>query len=115
MQLKFIIAILVLFFNFGFLFGHDDKPIEIDFLLNYYDQDGEHSAVTGGKGTEELSNIGTKIIMNIPHGENKSYNISLNADSYTSASSDEINDLRSGASGQDLHVYGNFAPTPFSF
>ncbi len=108
MQLNFRLALLILLFCNGLMFAQDKKPIEVDFLLHYYDQDGEHSAVTGGKGTEELSNIGTKIIINIPHGENKSFNISLNADSYTSASSSNIDPVRSGASGKDLHAYGNF-------
>ena len=62
MQLTFKIAIFV-FFSLGTVFSQDDKPIEIDFLLNYYEQDGDNSAVTGGRGTEELSNIGTKIII----------------------------------------------------
>ena len=30
---------------------------EIDLLFNYYNQDGENAAVTGGRGTEELSDI----------------------------------------------------------
>ena len=29
-------------------------PIDVDFLLNYYDQDGENSPVTGGIGTAFL-------------------------------------------------------------
>jgi len=110
MQLTFKMVVFI-FFSLGTLFSQDDKAIEIDFLLNYYEQDGDNSAVTGGKGTEELSNFGTKIIINIPSGENKSYNISLNADSYTSASSNNIDPVKSGASGHDLHTYANFEYT----
>lgn len=105
MQLKYL---FMFFFGFGIVLAQEEKPIEVDFLLNYYDQSGENSAVTGGTGTEELNNIGTKIIINIPRNENESFNISLNADVYTSASSDNIDPVRSGASGQDLHAYGNF-------
>jgi hypothetical protein len=107
MQLRSNILILLFAFSAGILIAQDEKPVEIDFLLNYYDQDGDHSAVTGGTGTEKLSNIGTKIIINIPSGADKAFNISLNADSYTSASSNKIDPVRSGASGQDLHVYGH--------
>jgi len=108
MQLRNNILVLFLVFSCGYLTAQDEKPVEVDFLLNYYDQDGDHSAVTGGTGTEQLDNIGTKIIINIPNGKDKAYNISLNADAYTSASSNNIDPVRSGASGHDLHVYGNF-------
>lgn len=107
MQLKIEFYFILCFLCIGVLFAQDDKPIEIDFLLNYYDQDGDHSAVTGGIGTEELNNIGTKIAIYIPQGLNKSLNIYLNADSYTSASSDNIDPLRSGASAHDIHAYGS--------
>jgi len=106
MQLKSLFSIL--FLGFGILLAQEEKPIEVDFLLNYYGQDGDHSGVTGGTGTEELTNTGVKIIINIPKGDNKSYNISLNADAYSSASSDEIDPVRSGASDGDLHAYANF-------
>ena len=32
-------------------------PIEIDILSSYYSQDGIHSPVTGGRGTESLSDL----------------------------------------------------------
>ncbi|MCB0284901.1 MAG: hypothetical protein KDF60_20140, partial [Calditrichaeota bacterium] len=105
MQLK-VVAIF-LFVSCSLLFSQEKKPVEIDFLFNYYDQNGDHSAVTGGKGTEELNNIGTKVIINVPLNENKALNVSLNADVYTSASSDNIDPVRTGASGQDLHTYGH--------
>ena len=76
------------------------KPIEVDFLINYYQQDGNHSAVTGGEGTEELTNAAPMIIVNIPIGDN---NLSLNGgiDVYSSASSDNIDPEVSGASKGD--------------
>lgn len=106
MQLTFKVLLGILL-SLTALLAQESKPIEIDFLLNYYEQEGNNSAVTGGKGTEELTNVGTKIVINIPATEDKSFNLSYNADSYTSASSDNIDPLRSGASGHDLHTSGS--------
>lgn len=98
---KFLIFVLL----FSFAYSQENqqensKPIEIDFLFNYYQQDGEHSAVTGGEGTEELTNVAPLVIINVPLGED---NLSINAgiDFYTSASSDNINPEVTGASKGD--------------
>jgi len=77
----------------------DPSPAEIDFLFSYYKQDGDSSAVTGGKGTEELNDIASIIIVNIPRRNNKRLNIEAGVSYYTSASSDEIDpNTISGAS-----------------
>ena len=39
---------------------------EVDFLLSYYKQDGVHSAVGGGIGSEKLSDIATNIVVALP-------------------------------------------------
>ena len=33
------------------------ESVEVDFLLSYYNQDGTHSAVSGGIGSEKLNDI----------------------------------------------------------
>jgi hypothetical protein len=86
--------------------------IEIDILSSYYEQDGKHSPVTGGEGTEELSNIAPSIIINIPMDTVRSIKLTGGVDVYSSASSDNINNplLKdnhvSSASAQDARKYG---------
>ncbi len=108
-----IILLLVLLFSFAY--SQDNqyenvKPIEVDFLLNYYQQDGNHSAVTGGEGTEELSNAAPMIIINVPIGEN-SLSINAGIDVYSSASSDNIDPEVSGASKGDKRIHVNLGYT----
>ena len=42
------------------------EDVTIDFLFNYYEQDGNHSPVTGGQGTESLTNTAPSLLVNIP-------------------------------------------------
>ncbi len=87
------------------------EDIEVNFLMSYYDQDGSHSPVTGGIGTEKLSNIAPSININIPVDSLKSWNIDGGVDFYSSASSDNINNPYldeqhvSGASAHDSRSY----------
>lgn len=39
------------------------ETIEVDFLMSYYKQDGIHSAVSGGRGMEELTNITLRLLL----------------------------------------------------
>ncbi len=80
---------------------------EINFLLNYYEQDGDHAAVTGGRGTQKLDNIAPAFIINIPLDTNKVLNIYTGVDIYSSASTDNIDFNVSSASGQDARIYLN--------
>lgn len=66
------------------------ENIEIDFLMSYYEQDGKNAAVTGGKGTEELTDISPSIIVAIPLNDDDILNITANISAYTSASSSNI-------------------------
>jgi hypothetical protein len=64
---------------------------EIDILFNYYEQDGENAAVTGGRGTEELTDISPSIIVAIPLNDDDVLTINANISAYTSASSSNVN------------------------
>ncbi len=66
------------------------KETEVNFLYSYYEQDGEHSPVLGGTGTEYLTDQVGKIIVNIPV-KNSAVSFSAGIDHYTSASTDNIN------------------------
>lgn len=91
--------------------GYQMKPnnsyAEIDFLSSYYEQDGDNAAVTGGVGTEALSDVSSIIVINIPLDSNKSISGSFGADYYTSASTDNIDSNPSSASSKDVRSYAN--------
>lgn len=78
---------------------------EIQALYSYYTQDGSHSAVTGGTGTEELRVQG--ITLKGSHHSEKPHFFSWQAgiDFITSASTDRIDAVLSSASLVDRRAY----------
>jgi hypothetical protein len=85
----------------------NEKYVEIDFLSSYYSQDGNNGAVTGGIGTEQLSDFANIIVVNVPIDSVNSVNATFGLDNYTSASTDNIDNNRSSASRHDTRGYGN--------
>ncbi len=90
----------------------DFKNTEVNFLLNYYEQDGDHSPVTGGRGTEELDNIAPSFVVHIPMDSLSSLDINFGIDIYSSASTDNIDfyeaaNNKSSASGMDARAHIN--------
>ncbi len=86
------------------------KVDEINFVTSYYHQEGDRSAVTGGIGTEKLSDYANSFDLKMSKYDLKNrlhtFNIDLNIDYYTSASSDNIDPRTiSGASASDVHFY----------
>lgn len=86
------------------------KLEEVNFVSSYYSQNGNTSAVTGGIGTEQLTDIANSIDLKLikldKHNRQHTFNIDLNVDFYTSASSDKIDPLTiSSASRKDTHFY----------
>lgn len=61
-------------------------PVEINFLSNYYEQDGNHSPVSGGVGSEKLSNITEQVVINIPVRKNIKINLKTGIEFFSSAS-----------------------------
>lgn len=87
---------------------------ESNFVTAYYHQDGNNSAVTGGIGTEKLTDISNSIDLRLSKYDSKgrlhNYNFELGFDTYTSASSDKINPATlSSASSNDQRVYPSLA------
>lgn len=83
---------------------------EANFVSSYYRQDGNNSAVTGGIGTEKLSDYsGTfdvKLIKYDKLQRKHNFDIEIGIDHYTSASSDKINpNSISSASHADTRIY----------
>jgi hypothetical protein len=73
---------------------------EVDILASFYTQDGDNAAVTGGIGTEELSDIAVDITIAIPLNDDDIFSFDGTISSYTSASSGNLNPF-SGASSND--------------
>lgn len=63
---------------------------EIDLLFSYYKQDGKHAAVSGGEGTEELMDLASSIVVNLPLNANDVLTVDAGISAYTSASSSNV-------------------------
>jgi hypothetical protein len=86
------------------------KVDEINFVSAYYHQNGNNSAVTGGIGTENLTDFANTLDLQMSKltkkGNKNTYLFELGIDHYTSASSDKIDPYSiSSASRQDTRVY----------
>ncbi|QLG47286.1 DUF3570 domain-containing protein [Costertonia aggregata] len=96
------------------------ESAEVDVLFSYYGQNGQNAAVTGGEGTEELTDATSTIVVRLPMGEDGILTVDAGISAYTSASSSNVNPLdgnpdnpvspfsaSSGASRQDVLSYVN--------
>lgn len=86
------------------------KMDEINFVSSYYAQNGDHAAVTGGTGSQQLHDIANvievKFIRYAHHLNKQGVEAALGIDYYTSASSDKIDLLaNSSASHSDARIY----------
>ena len=81
------------------------KKTEIALLYSHYLQDGDHSAVTGGTGTEELTVYATNIQLKRLGRNDREWQLKGGADFITSASTDNINFRISSASREDVRAY----------
>jgi hypothetical protein len=93
----------------GYQMKGNSSEIEANFMSSYYNQDGNNSAVTGGIGTEKLTDFSNVFIVNIPIDKKNSLGIFTGLDNYTSASSDNIDSNISSASKTDTRVYGTIS------
>ena len=83
---------------------------EANIVSSYYSQNGTHAAVTGGLGSEKLTDISTTFDLKFSKfdkfGRKHSLTGELGIDHYTSASSDKIDPTTiTSASYADLRVY----------
>lgn len=67
------------------------ESTEVDLLMSLYNQDGSHSPVNGGIGTEKLVDGTPTIVISIPLNANDVLTIDAGISAYTSASSSNIN------------------------
>jgi hypothetical protein len=79
------------------------ETAEVDFLMSYYSQEGDHASVTGGIGNEKLTDITPTFIVAIPLNANDVLTVDAGISAYSSASSSNLNPFdSSGASnGED--------------
>ncbi len=66
---------------------------EIDLLFSYYNQDGNNAAVTGGEGTEELTDATSALVLRLPLNTDDVLTVDVGLSAYTSASSSNVNPL----------------------
>ncbi|MBK9639585.1 MAG: DUF3570 domain-containing protein [Bacteroidetes bacterium] len=80
---------------------------EIEALYSYYTQDGKHSAVTGGQGTEEL-NV-QAVSLKAKHYLTQKFDLNWKAgvDVITSASTDKIDYVLTSASRVDRRIFAD--------
>ncbi len=83
---------------------------EVNIVSSYYHQNGDHAAVTGGIGTQRLTDLSNSIQVTLSkydaHTRKHTWNIELGIDHYTSASSDNIDPKTiSSASSADTRFY----------
>ncbi|SUX48918.1 hypothetical protein [Chryseobacterium indoltheticum] len=99
---KLIISIVALFGIFNIKAQENtssEQPKKLTFdeanlVSSYYKQDGNNSAVTGGTGSEKLTDVSNTIDVTMVKYDKKDrknkFNFSVGIDHYTSASSDMI-------------------------
>jgi len=86
------------------------KVDEVNFVSAYYHQNGNNSAVTGGIGTENLTDFANTLDVQLSkltgNGHKNTFTFEMGIDHYTSASSDKIDPYSvSSASRQDTRIY----------
>ena len=72
------------------------EAVEVDFLTSYYSQDGDNAAVSGGIGTEELTDVTATFILSIPLNDDDVLTIDAGVSAYTSASSSNVGPFDNG-------------------
>ena len=121
---KIYLSVLALYI--GILGSHAQAPVkindttnykarklkidEINYVTAYYHQNGNNSAVTGGIGTENLTDFANTFDVQLssirPNNHNNTIFFELGVDHYTSASSDKIDpNSISSASRSDTRIY----------
>lgn len=83
------------------------KETDIEVAFSYYNQNGDHSAVTGGIGTEKLLVYAPGLNVNHSFNNHHSISFSCGADFITSASKDNIDFVKSSASLHDTRSWLN--------
>jgi hypothetical protein len=81
---------------------------EVDILGSYYQQNGDHSAVEGGIGSQHLTDTAPTILLNVPLDSTSRLAANVGIDYYASASSDKIDQVLSSPSAADVRYHADF-------
>lgn len=81
---------------------------EVDILGSYYQQNGNHSAVEGGIGSQHLTDTAPTILLNVPLDSTTRLAANVGIDYYASASSDKIDQVMSSPSSHDVRYHADF-------
>lgn len=92
------------------------KVDEVNLVTSYYHQDGNNAAVTGGVGSEKLTDFATtfdiKMVRTDLRNRVHAYTFEVGVDTYSSASSDKIDPSTiSSASSADQRIYPSLSWT----
>ena len=122
---KYISVIIVLFFSFSTIAQDSTKVYkkrvlenrELSVLSSFYSQDGENAAVSGGNGTEELTDFTATYVLSIPLNDDDVLTIDAGISAYSSASSSNVDPFdgeradpflaSTGASDGDVWINAN--------
>lgn len=115
---KLTLAIIAVFINLFGAFAQEESEYkdrklsieEVNFVSSYYVQDGNNAAVTGGLGSEQLTDFANQLDIRLIKKDKRDRTHTLSAsvgiDNYSSASSDQIDPSTiSSASAGDTRVY----------
>jgi hypothetical protein len=118
---KISLTFIAALFGIVQLFAQNDEPTsnyeerklkveEINLVGSYYHQDGNNSAVTGGIGTELLTDFSNSLDLKLSKKDKKNrkhiFGFEMGFDTYTSASSDNIDfSTTSSPSSNDQRYY----------
>ncbi len=102
------------------------EKVSVQTLFSYYTQEGNNAAVTGGEGTEALTNAAPTMVVQIPIGADGILTVDTGLSAYTSASSSNVNPFdgksadaspwvaSSGPSSSDVLAHFNSSYAHFS-
>lgn len=85
----------------------EKRPTTISLLTNYYEQEGEHGAVNGGIGSQELESTSQEAHIYIPRHKLSGIKINLGIDHFTSESLRFIDKYKTSASAAQGNVSGD--------
>ena len=83
------------------------KEVDVTALFSFYSQDGIHSAITGGRGSEELNVYSINYDRSYKFDSIRNISFGLGFDYISSASTDRIDFRISSASEHDQRIYFN--------
>lgn len=94
----------------------EKRPVKTSLLSNYYEQDGQRSAVNGGIGSQELYSFSQEASIYVPVKDSSAYKLHAGVDHYSAASLTQIDKYVSAASSAksnisktETRVYGNLS------